>query len=731
MKLQHLAVIFIIIILPISMVISTYVNNLIDVSNKEAQYNTVLMNSTYDAVRAYQINTLNNTFASVNASRVRDIQASVNSFFNSLASGLSTGGYSKTELQAYVPAILFTLYDGFYVYGPYSNYANVDTDSGKKNINYGDGTVKEVTEYGLKPYSYYTCEYQRNDSNSYHLIVNFTLDNYISVMGTYHDGGQEKYITASGYYIDARKIVGINEGTRTVTIKGTPDNLIIGPETLGEYIYAYNSKQVENKNGSGNSTINLPVKPRYYRYMNYNEEKYYYDDAMDADDNEEVSLSYLKDSEGKEIEDEDHKIPIFYLDKNLKIYISQNMLQTLANERGCDIEEIRNGTKFQDVNNYKYYKNAYEFSRTDGDVYKALSQIDIGTSGGTGDNRVIRSKYFNNDGTYKVNTESSDGQKTETMHMKYNYGNTAKIFDYTISSGNDPETDSSIFNEHRLDVIISGIESNLASSISNFNKYQYNSAYDFRMPTISESDWDKIANNVNIVAFLQGFAVGNYKFYNNYSVVSDTRNKEFISKEAIYVQKNMANGIVATPPYEGAYEQDKIPYTGENDNNLPISGDQKNLFELYKNNNDNNYYHDPRCGEFHHESDSNVIAYRLIDYEPDSFVHDYDGWGWSNPAKTKKRRTDIKYSEAVNYYMQAGTGGYECIVTRNGEMFSYDDLILGTGEIKLNNGTSVNLNPAVRKAYLSALAREKGAAFKNLQLLRFDTKNINEQLNNP
>ncbi len=728
MKLQHLAVIFIIIILPISMVISTYVNNLIDVSNKEAQYNTVLMNSTYDAVRAYQINTLNNTFASVNASRVRDIQASVNSFFNSLASGLSTGGYSKTELQAYVPAILFTLYDGFYVYGPYSNYANVDTDSGKKNINYGDGTVKEVTEYGLKPYSYYTCEYQKE--NDYHLIVNFTLDNYISVMGTYHDEGKEKYITASGYYIDARKIVRINDDTRTVTIKGTPDNLIIEPETLGEYIYAYNSKQVANKNGAGNSTINLPVKPRYYRYMNYNEEKYYYDDAMDVDDEEEVSLSYLKNSEGEEIKDSNHRIPIFYLDKNLKIYISQNMLQTLANERGCDIEEIRNGTKFQDVNNYKYYKNAYEFSETDGDVYKALSKIDIGTSGGTGDNKVIRSKSFNNDGTYKVNTESSDGQKTETMHMKYNYGNTAKIFDYTIS-GNDPETDSSIFNEHRLDVIISGIESNLASSISNFNKYQYNSAYDFRMPTISESDWDKIANNVNIVAFLQGFAVGNYKFYNNYSVVSDTRNKEFISKEAIYVQKNMANGTdEVAPPYGGAYEDDKIPYTGENDNKLPINGDQEKLFKLYKKNNDNNYYHDPRCGEFHNEPDSNVIAYRLIDYEPDSFVHDYDGWEW-NDDRTQKRRTDIKYSEAVNYYMQAGTGGYECIVTRNGEMFSYDDLILGTGEIKLNNGTSVNLNSAVRKAYLSALAREKGAAFKNLQLLRFDTENINKQLNQP
>src|SRR5574344_2708779 len=115
MKIQHLAVIFIIIILPISLVLSLYTGNLIKVSNKESSYDALLLNSTYDAIRAYQMNTLNNNYAGVSDSKVRDINASTNSFFNSLAIGLSSSGYGKDELKTYVPAMLYTLYDGYYV----------------------------------------------------------------------------------------------------------------------------------------------------------------------------------------------------------------------------------------------------------------------------------------------------------------------------------------------------------------------------------------------------------------------------------------------------------------------------------------------------------------------------------------------------------------------------------------------------------------------------------------
>ena len=717
MKLQHLAVIFILIIMPISMVISTYVNNLIDVSNKEAQYDTVLMNSTYDAVRAYQINTLHNNFSSVNSSKVRDIETSINSFFNSMASGLSTKGYSKNDLEHYVPSILVTLYDGFYTYGPFENYT--DVQDGKAIYNQKRTNVKS-TEYGLKPYKFYTCEYKGTSNiksdeekykdyknKEYHLFINYTLDNYINVYGKFGD----KYITKSGYYINTDKIKEIDENSKRVTFY---DGIILEPEELGEYIFAYNSVQIDNK------TRNLEGERRYYRYINYKEEKYYYDDTLDDDMNEgivDVSLSKLRNINGY---DTDTIIPIFYLDNNLKIYISDNMLRQLAvylgfDQNADDFQEnlkhlCESGQGFKDVNNYYYYKNAYKFSN---EMYPILSGIDLNYDEKEPGKNVIKSDTYNNTGEYKVDTEASDGTETHTYHMKYKYNeNNGNIFDYKNVDNNDPETEASYFNEHRMDVIISNVESQLASEIANFNNYQYNSSYDFRMPTVSENDWYKIANSVNFMAFMQGFAVGNYKFYNNYALVSDTKNREFISKENFFIQKNIVKNKVIDSPYD--------------------KSKQDTLDELYKNNNNDEYYHDPRCAEFHNsiKDDEEVIAYRSIDYEIDSFIHDYYILG-------DKKTSDKSLN--VNYYMQPGTGGYECTVSVNGPMFSYDDLIKGTSYgnaidpeerakgVRIEGiDKPISVHFKARTAFLSALAREKGAAFKNMQLLNFDTKNIND-----
>ena len=52
MKIQSLAIIFIIIIMPITMVLSQYVDNKITTSITELEYDTRLLNSTYDAIKA-------------------------------------------------------------------------------------------------------------------------------------------------------------------------------------------------------------------------------------------------------------------------------------------------------------------------------------------------------------------------------------------------------------------------------------------------------------------------------------------------------------------------------------------------------------------------------------------------------------------------------------------------------------------------------------------------------
>jgi len=42
----------------------------------------------------------------------------------------------------------------------------------------------------------------------------------------------------------------------------------------------------------------------------------------------------------------------------------------------------------------------------------------------------------------------------------------------------------------------------------------------YEMPAITMSDWDMVANQVTVISFMQGLSMGNYKYYNNYSVVA-------------------------------------------------------------------------------------------------------------------------------------------------------------------------------------------------------------------
>ncbi len=644
MKLQQLSVIFIIIILPIAIVLDTYVNNLIDVSNKQKNYNTILYNSTYDAVRAYQMNTLNNSFASVNTSRDRDINATVNSFFNSLASGFSSSGYTKNDLKDYIPAMLFTLYDGYYVYGPYENNATISNNK-PEFYGEGDNNTKRNIEYGVKPYNYYSCEY--SDGSNYDLIVNYTLDNYISVSGWY--GNDKTPILAAGYYINPSKIE-INDATKEVKIKNNNgQTILLQPEELSEYISTYDKYRTGN--GVRNSTEDTELsEAKKYKYINYNEEKYYFDNNPDTN-----NTSY-------------NNIPIFKLDGNLRTYINEDMLNILKNFTG---ETLSSEDSFKDVNYYYYYKNAKEFSEK---AEKALSLIKI-TKDASGKYNNVKTEYFNKN--YKIITKDGDEIKYDnkndegnSSHIKYDYSDVdGEVFNLHPSKGtNDPEMEDSAFNRHRMDVIISSVESALDDSITNFNKYQ-SSSYSYRMPTITETDWYKVANNLSIISFMQGIGVGNFKYYNNYAIVTNTKNKEFVSKNSIYVQDKTNLG--------------DDPYLKDTSN--------KKIF-----------YHNPRCNEYNEEkkdSTDGVIGYRTIDYEIQSIAHTY-------------KKDNVETNQTANYYMQPGTGAYECIVSYTKDTISFDDLMsLKTGtEDKENYKNTYSL--AVDKAFIQALAREKNAETK-------------------
>lgn len=185
MKIQGLAVLAIVIILPMSIILNSYSSNQIKTLDFQMSYDTRLLNSTYDGIRAFQLNMSNSTTSNIADSKMRDIKASIKTFYNSLASNFSMSGYGEDVLQNYVPAVVYTLYDGYYIYSDYKNTLDVyeERTNPEGDIFYEDATYKNGEDiYGLKPYIYYSCRYKRD--NVFDVVITYSLDSYIRIQGT-------------------------------------------------------------------------------------------------------------------------------------------------------------------------------------------------------------------------------------------------------------------------------------------------------------------------------------------------------------------------------------------------------------------------------------------------------------------------------------------------------------------------------------------------------------------
>lgn len=211
MKLQHLTVIFIIIVLPITLILSAYTGAQIDILTLQNQYDDMLLTATYDGIKAFQINASYNSLSNVSDALREDVESAISAFMQSLVVKMGVGGYDINHMKSYVPAILFTLYDGYYIYTPAKT-----TDA--------DG--KSTYEYMLKPYNYYTVRYKQSDD--YDVVINYTLDNYIVVYGWI--GGE--YKVNSGYLVKNNR---------------QESGEIDGSETLYEYAPYINKNISENK----------------------------------------------------------------------------------------------------------------------------------------------------------------------------------------------------------------------------------------------------------------------------------------------------------------------------------------------------------------------------------------------------------------------------------------------------------------------------------------------------
>ncbi len=502
MKIQSLSIIFIIIIMPISIVLSEYVNNQIETKQTELLYNTRLLNSTYDAIKAYQLNTVNNSFGDITNQKVKDIESAAKTFYNSLSSNFNYTGYRSEVMKEYVPTIVFTMYDGYYAYSPFTNTLTELKDGNNSK----DGTDQSSTydssysqndkqQEGLKPYVYYTCRYKLGINNDF--SITYTLDNYITIQGVING----EYVYDYGYLYS----IANNKGGKGIYYD------------LSDMLYEY-----ENTDFGESDTEELKEwLPSYkndetslqeYSYAKINGKKYYLDEDHYTED---AGRSAIGDGSGISVK---ASSGIFYIDIDGKRNYSQVKQYSKANdsEKAIFIRYIRAIKKNKSA--YEYYKEAYNFSNA---VLSSGSRVDkLGKKHARGYNLkdLLSSNAVNYD-----NTESNITSLSE-------YG-VIKIFDDTNSN---IEDSSSNFNQHRKAVIRNVIETNLSAAISSFSSSK---SSNFLMPKISETDWEIVENDVCAISFLQGMSIGG-KRYNGYAVVANTLTKEYVDENDIYIIKN-------------------------------------------------------------------------------------------------------------------------------------------------------------------------------------------------
>ena len=419
----------------------------IDTLKLQVDYDTKLNNATYDAIKAFQMNTVNSSTSDLVNSKIEDIEAASKAFFTSVASTFNMVGYNSDILKNYVPALVFTLYDGFYIYSPFDNNLDAETSS-KLSPNSTYQPNEQITT--LKSYIPYSCRYKTSTTD---VVITYSLDNYITIQGTVNNGTP---IYDAGYLIDPSKISYNND-------KATYRGVDIEKETLLEETIKYTA--------SDGKTIKSKTLP----CLKVNGTKYY----------------YINDStEGNKTG--------WYTITNGRLMGGQPNFgdgNTIGNEMA-----------------YLYYKESKDFTeRLESYGVLNLTSADAVDENGNNISNIV---------------DADNNTVYDFVNGNYN-----------ILSLEDIEKPDSDFNQHRLAVIRYTIEKNLSVAIANYNTYKSGGAlskYEFRMPKLKETDWDRILNNVSLISFLQGLNIGG-RIYNGYSVINNNKNEEVVTEDSIYI----------------------------------------------------------------------------------------------------------------------------------------------------------------------------------------------------
>ena len=261
MRLQALGIVFVIIIVPLILVLSYYLNLQIKTIAKQNEYDKSLLSATYDAVSSFEINTANEDLSTVSDSLRTIIEASANVFMNTLATNLGVSNASKLYVEPYVPALLYTLYDGYYIYAP--------TKVPKMFTDHDTGVAISIGDEGLKYhdrtfmyYSFPTAEQMAEsgvtvDTSSYVIDIDVDFAEDPELMQYY---GQQLYIAKvddDGSYDETQcrpleYYSNYNDAAPSETLVVTPNIKyadVNGKNVLKSYM-PYSAKYIQDGEGS-------------------------------------------------------------------------------------------------------------------------------------------------------------------------------------------------------------------------------------------------------------------------------------------------------------------------------------------------------------------------------------------------------------------------------------------------------------------------------------------------
>lgn len=513
MKLQNMTVIFIIIMIPIIIVTSYYIGLQIKTITMQKDYTVKLQTAAKDSIQALEINTVewNSSSSNLADSKRRDVLAAINTFTTSLANSMGIGGAGKGRIQTYVPAIAYTMYDGYYIYSASKVDTQVTNENGLTQFN-ENGTINtngESYQYILKPYSPYSARYGNGNTD---ITVNYTLDNYIKIYGMV----EGDYVTKEGYLVvcdDDDADVGINNVSNN-SISGIKyRGATITPEYLTEQIYTEKEEVKE-------------VKEYPYIYDQYDNKQYW-----DSDENNYFTVNA----------------------KNQKVYLQtavaegdanfsiSNTFRKISVPQGsgtdCSVLKI-----FQILNPDGEYKFYYEDTR--GAYVELPSTMAINGMPDKNDdkdkdfsaiNYCVESYVFTKWVTNNLKDIKVSDVQSPTGGQYNNVVDDAKIFDISKSNNPDPENDdayaTSVLAQHKKDVIINTLEKNLAQAQA--QAQEMNPNYEYRLPQLTYDEWEQALSNISIIAYMQGMPIG-LKYYNNYTIATSTLNKEYVDPDELY-----------------------------------------------------------------------------------------------------------------------------------------------------------------------------------------------------